>query len=417
MATYLETSNTNTSSFNTSLEILPNEIFFSVLLYLNQFDIVRAFFNHNQRINSIVRESIRSLNVWKNTELSWFLEHMPYIGTEIEIITCNIGSVLNLFSSMYSYSKLHTVNLCSDQFRVTLNVKNDSPLSIIISCLNILRFCGIWLENDFNEMVRIIPTKKITPCENIQSISLRIDDEQKWVHLCNFAPNLKDIHINHYDFVDDVQIRHHAMINPDTKLSYLTRLHVDFDGYDTDFVGIQWLIASCHSTLQYFQLTSEFSSSINGRFLEELLHPCSNLKNLSFFLRTDQISCSNAVEQLHQFQSKWWLDENRPQVLVHYHRESFFIITSIPCTYKADMIQLPMDTNLWLVNKGNIDPSFFYFTKIVSVEFSNSIQQPVTLEFLYFINSIFRSGIENLLFDYWGFSSAHTLFKSVSLYV
>jgi hypothetical protein len=209
---------------------------------------------------------------------------------------------------------------------------------------------------------------------------------------------------------------HRAVTASVTKLKYLTRLHIGFEEYDTDFMALRWLIDSCHSTLQDFQLTSDCSSPVNGRFLEELLYPCRYLRKLSFFIQTDWRVETGIVEQLCQFQSEWWLDECRPPVLVHRNGENAFIFASIPCTCWPYSIQLPVDPKMWLLNKGHVDSPQFYFTKIRHTEFSNSSQQPVTLDFLSFISRIFRSGIEHLIFDYWGFSLPHTLFKQVSLY-
>ncbi len=92
------------------------------------------------------------------------------------------------------------------------------------------------------------------PCPAIQRISLRTNNEQMWVYLCNLAPNLNYIHIDHYETCD-VQYMHRAVTASVTKLKYLTRLHIGFEEYDTDFMALRWLIDSCHSTLQDFQLT------------------------------------------------------------------------------------------------------------------------------------------------------------------
>jgi hypothetical protein len=137
------------SSFYSNLETLPNEIFFLFFSYMNQSDIVRAFFNLNRRIDLIVLECVRYLNLRKDTEFIWFVEHIPYIGSKIEMVTCNVESVLHLFSSTHSYPNLHTVTLWSQLFHVTLNVEDCSPLNIIISCLNILRLCDFWRKDNF----------------------------------------------------------------------------------------------------------------------------------------------------------------------------------------------------------------------------------------------------------------------------
>lgn len=253
------------------------------------------------------------------------------------------------------------------------------------------------------------------PCPAIQRISLRTDDEQMWVYLCNLAPNLNYIHIDHCESYD-VQFTHRVVTASVTRLKYLTRLHIDFDEYDTDFMALRWLIDSCHSTLQDFQLTSKCSSPVNGRFLEELLHPCRHLRKLSFFIETDERVQTSIVEQLCQFQSEWWLDECRPPVLIQPNGENAFIFASLPCIHRSDSIQLPVDPKMWLLNKEHVDSSLFHFANIRQIEFSNSSQQPVTLDFLRFISRILRPGNENLIFDYWGFSSPHTLFEQVRLY-
>ena len=244
---------------------------------------------------------------------------------------------------------------------------------------------------------------------------LTTDDEQMWVYLCKLAPNLNAIHINHQETYD-VQYTHTAVTPSDVKLTCLTELHVDFDEYNTDFVALRWLIDSCHSTLEDFQLTSYSSSLINGRLLEELLHPCRNLRKLSFFIQTDWGVHIDIAEQLCQFQTNWWLDDCRPPVHVQHTYEDAFIFTTIPCTYKPYSFQLPINPKMWLLNKGHVDSSLFYFTKIKDIQFHNNSEQPVTLDFLCSVNRILRSGIEDLEFDYWGFSSPETLFDQVSVY-
>jgi hypothetical protein len=129
--------------------MLPNEIFLLLFSYMKQSDIVRAFFNLNQRIDLIVLECIRYLNLCKDTEFIWFVEHIPCIGNQIKTVRCNVESVPDLFSSTHLYSNLHTVILHSESFDVCLNVENCSPLNIIISCLNILQLCDFWKKSNF----------------------------------------------------------------------------------------------------------------------------------------------------------------------------------------------------------------------------------------------------------------------------
>lgn len=130
------------------MEALPNEIFFLLFSYLNKADILRAFSNLNRRIDSIIIECVRNLDLRKSTECKWLLEYIPYIGSKVEIITCNVGSVIQLFTPPCIYANLHKIILCSPRFRITLNKKGCSPLDIIISCLNILRLCNLYSNND-----------------------------------------------------------------------------------------------------------------------------------------------------------------------------------------------------------------------------------------------------------------------------
>ena len=145
--------------------MLPNEIFLLLFSYMNQSDVVRAFFKLNQRFDSIVRDHVRYLNVRKDTQLTRLVEHIPHIGNKIEKITCNVESVLDLFSPTYSYSNLHTVILWGRLFHVTLNVRDSSPLAIIISCLNILRLCDFWLEDDFEHPLLLKRSIAMETCD------------------------------------------------------------------------------------------------------------------------------------------------------------------------------------------------------------------------------------------------------------
>ena len=140
-------------SLNSKLETLPNEIFLLLFSYMNQSDIVRGFFNLNRRIDLTVFECVRYLNVHRDAEFIWFTQDMPYIGSKIEMIKCNVKSAFYLFLPNYSYPNLHTVILHSERFDVILNVKDCSPLNTVIPCLSILRLCNFWMTDNAEHLL------------------------------------------------------------------------------------------------------------------------------------------------------------------------------------------------------------------------------------------------------------------------
>lgn len=140
-------------SLNSKLETLPNEIFLLLFSYMNQSDIVRGFFNLNRRIDLTVLECVRYLNIHRDAEFTWFTQLMPYIGSKIEMIKCNVESAFYLFLSNYSYPNLHTVILHNERFDVTLNVKDCSPLNTVIRCLSILRLCNFWATKNSEHLL------------------------------------------------------------------------------------------------------------------------------------------------------------------------------------------------------------------------------------------------------------------------
>ncbi|CAF4617935.1 unnamed protein product [Rotaria sp. Silwood1] len=95
------------------------------------------------------------------------------------------------------------------------------------------------------------------------------------------------------------------------QMNSITNLHIETFDRNMNFDLIRQLIHCCHSSLQNITLIVYNIYGFNGQTLEKL-----------FQIYIDM------TEQLHQFQSDWWLDDCRPPV---------FVLTHSVKTHKLDL--------------------------------------------------------------------------------
>jgi hypothetical protein len=253
------------------------------------------------------------------------------------------------------------------------------------------------------------------PCSAIEHLSVYVFHAEDWMCLCSRAPNLTHLRII-YEELDDLSITISPVII--TSIidgpSRLTNLRIDYD-YNPIFLNsLQWLISYCQSSLKEFTLTSSDSSEIDGQHLETLLQPCQQLTKLAFALKCENDDI-DIIEMLRQYQTDWWLDPCRPPVFLHDNKDYIRIVT-MPCTlvYGIDM---KIDSNMWLLNKGQLDSPLICFKKANWIDIGNSREQPVTLDFLRLIARIFPASPQNLIFNVWSFYHPEILYEQVSSYV
>lgn len=254
------------------------------------------------------------------------------------------------------------------------------------------------------------------PCPAIESLSVHVCHRNDWIYLYDRAPNLTYLKINWIGLGDLTDNLHPSVITSlISRLSHLTNLHIILDDNLGSFESIEWLISYCQSSLRQFTLESVYSDQINGKRLEKLLQPCRELRKLVFKIEfhIDEI---NMIDMLNQFQTDWWLDPCRPPVFLHHNSNHRIYIVTMPCT-SLQYIQLNINPNMWLLNKGQLDSSLIHFSKVSSISIKNNSQQPVTFDFLRLIGQMFRSSYYYLNFTFWDFDQSQKLYEQVSFCV
>ncbi len=411
---------------------MPNELLFHIFSYMSQIDIVSTFFGLNLRFNSLVLESIRHLKIPEKTDSSWFIKYLTCIQNGIELISLDISSIPYVFSCIHSYENLQSVVL-NDRYNfiIKLNIKHHDVFDTIVSCLNLLNNCGALTTNDFtcstflnirkstlptNEHIRTRSKKAYMnsiSCPAMEYLLIRDLSIIDAISLCKHAPNLM-----HLQIVRSTSIRHnlcHTLKkNFFPKMNSITNLHIEMFKGDIDFNSIKRLINCCRLSLQSITLIAYRIDGFNGQTLEQLFQTCKKLKKLAFHIEYHDHADIDMTEQLHKFQSAWWLDNRRPPVLVYRDNDNYRVIASMPCSSLLCSLTLSTNLNTWPLNKGHFDSTDIYFSRVMSMYFDNSNQEPVLIDFLHLFNQVFRSHVEYLEFKYWGFKDPRTLYKLVS---
>jgi hypothetical protein len=168
------------------------------------------------------------------------------------------------------------------------------------------------------------------------------------------------------------------------------------------------LINNCKATLKKLTLGVHCVRPIDGYRLKAVFESCEKLENLVFFVRCGGL-VSNMNEYQYSFQSEWWLDARRPSVYIQHNSGANIIFTSMPCQYS-----LAFKNNLynWCFNKGDENSSSIRFPETNNIHFTNTVDQLITLEYLYVIDRVFTASNQRLQFDF-----CHLHYPEIILYM
>jgi hypothetical protein len=253
------------------------------------------------------------------------------------------------------------------------------------------------------------------PCAAIERLSVYVWDAKDWICLSGRALNLTHLEIIYDELdepiVDPYPLNLTFMFDGPSRL---TNLCIYFGYNDVCLRSLEWLISHCRSSLKRFTLNAADSDQINGQILETLLQPCQQLTKLEFYLKPESHDIDR-MEILRQYQTDWWLDPCRPPVFLHDNGDYIFIVT-MPCTM-ISRINLDINPNTWLLNKGQLDSSLICFKNVTFIGISNTEKEPVTLDFLRLVARMFPAPRQDLDFIFWGFHQSEILYEQVSFHV
>ena len=251
------------------------------------------------------------------------------------------------------------------------------------------------------------------PCSAIRRVTIFGCDEENILKLYALAPELTYLKVwlrsSRIPTYHSTPVR--AQITPLTHLVELNINVIDLKSFENVKLFIN------HSQISLRQLTLNLGQDlmIDGKALEKLLVSHTSLENFSFICQLSKEKV-NVPDLLQTFQSEWWLNTQRPPVLIHETDFDAILITSIPCSFSNvfENFQFSSDLRSWHFNKENLDSRLIRFTKLRKICLSN--KQPINLEFLQFFAHTFCSEKQILECNRWGLIFEHELFKQVSFF-
>lgn len=329
----------------TSFYQLATETILDIFEYLSSNDIIYAFFDFNQRFNSIILEyqhvlkrfetPTRNLNFWQNI--------LPIIGSNIEQL---IITTIN-FTSLNLFSNLKSVIICS-RFEIDPDQLNSILQNKQLDKLNSLKIKSeIYYKNyNLNSTKKIFQNrcysgnsletpqcwstlltsdievlKYLTINKNIHSLSLNLFDFDNLISLLRHTPNLRDLNIIGTTFSP----RHTLTNNRNWSTIKLEKFYFTAPIDD----HITWTYG--HYFLPLIDLIKQFSSSLiclsidlsqkwmleegDNKFdgitlKKQLLESMIKLKKFHLYVRLKRASNTLIKYQLPTFDNDFWFEHN-----------------------------------------------------------------------------------------------------------
>ena len=238
-------------------------------------------------------------------------------------------------------------------------------------------------------------------------------DEESILKLYALAPELTYLKV----WLCSPRTRAYRPIPTPTRIvppTHLVELHVNVINVES-FENVKLFIKYSQAPLRQLTLNLGQDLMVDGKNLEALLTPYTLLENFSFMSQFAKKQV-NIPDLLRSFQSEWWLDTQRPPVLIHETDFKDILIASVPCSFTNifKSFQFSSDLRSWHLNKETLDSRLIYFTRTRKISFSS--KQLLSLGFLQFAGRIFCSQKQILECNQWGLISEHELFQQVSCF-
>ncbi|CAF1616161.1 unnamed protein product [Adineta ricciae] len=399
---------------NYTLESLPNKLLFEISSYLDSVHLIQAFHGLNYRFNLIIYQSVRHFTISKDTSGNVLDTYDSNIENVIEQIFIDREMCPYTFLSINSCINLRSiVRRCADFAIIDLTVNYCLADDDIHSCLDVLNVCNILPANWFNSNWFCDHKLDKSVCLAMTRLCLERCSEQALHLLCNLIPNVTYLKIKQLSAVDDRSYYCSELPFSHQCVPVLKQLHIatGINRLD-DIRSIERLIDTYKSSLEFCSLNISLNEPISGSYLQQnIFEPCQNLNKFTFAFNYWQDDIEEA-DVLYQFQSDWWLDTQRPPVLIFCGNLREVFIVSMPC-HLCDYLWLPTDPRDWLLNKGDFDSPDVCFTKQTHIRLINHHRQPITFELVNIIGRVFQAPKQQLSLVRWNFVSQNSLFEQL----
>jgi len=322
-----ETSDTRDSNMSekNSFDQLATEIFFEIFDYLSYDDILGAFFDLNQRFNSMLVQYHRFVKHFKTPtqHLSLSENILPFIHSRIEYLTitapdfsCRLNSFPNVQSVIISSPLLiscQEVNsiLASEQFKKLTSLHRKSNI--------VNRFDNFFhppvlgkIFSEENSLNSFESVHNLNIDVNLRSLSLKLLDVTYLFHVLDYTPNLKYLNLI-------LKPSHGLLIylksNIDLSPIKLEKLSLAVLGGERDiglFSFIMWFVKQFSLSLNYLSLDFHqiglYAFQVDGwvlqhQFLELMIH----LKSFHFYAKISTLGI-RGEQVLSRFRTRFWPD-------------------------------------------------------------------------------------------------------------
>ena len=130
----------------TQFEYMPNELCLKVFSYFNTPDLFRSFSNLNIRFDGLLYASTEQVQLPENTQFPWLVRWIPQMESNIQKILLSEKYLKFIFTKQWSFSKLHYIQIKSQEWIMGLKFLNESYLNVLLQSLSVLRSSGVQLK-------------------------------------------------------------------------------------------------------------------------------------------------------------------------------------------------------------------------------------------------------------------------------
>jgi hypothetical protein len=328
---------------STLFDQLSTEILFEIFEYLSCTDILYAFFDYNQRLNSILLQHEQysytlesptaNFYVWDNILLN--------IGSEVQhlkITTIDFDFSLTLFPNLkyliisspfpVNHERLYSI-IESAQFHQLISFQIHSEIFHPINHYGELERCLFkTIFNHQNSLeifesssklhasfLRNIPNLEINI--NLHSLSLKLTNFINVFPVLDYTPNLKYLNLIVTSFCTHDEL-YFSQINLEKFVFTTETIRSGYGTFEQYFLSLTNLIKRFSSSLIYLsidlsrlEIAHSYAYRFDGNtFQQQLLESMTQLRTFHFYARLNRERFINVNNFLSTFENQFWFDHH-----------------------------------------------------------------------------------------------------------
>jgi hypothetical protein len=384
---------------STLFDRIPTEILFEIFEYLSCTDILYAFFDYNQRLNSILLQHKQYSSTLESPTADFYVwdNILLNIGSHIQhlrITTVDFDFSLKLFSNLkyliisspfpVNYERLYSL-FESQQFHQLIFFKIQSEIfhrfdhygelegSLFKTIFNHQNSLEIFQSSSklHASFLRNIPNLEINI--NLRSLSLKLTNFINVFPLLDYTPNLKYLNLIVTSFCTHDEL-YFSQINLEKFIFTTETIRSSYGSFEQYFLSLTNLIKRFSSSLIYLsidlsrlEITHSYGYRFDGNTLQQqLLESMTQLKTFHFYARLDLERFINVNNFLSTFENQFWFDHHWS---IGIHGQYFYTLP-----FHFDKLNDFIDFDHIKSNNLMILQSPCTWYRVISIEFCESFE-------------------------------------------